>query len=63
MSIEAHGIAVELPQGWSGTIFRVEGGGATLHAATFPLVPDGSTFGDASTAQVPAGGSFGIWPS
>jgi hypothetical protein len=58
MSIEAHGIAAELPQGWSGRIFRLAGGGATLHAATFALALDDSTFGDASTALVPAGGCF-----
>ncbi|MDQ6803813.1 MAG: hypothetical protein M3065_02340 [Actinomycetota bacterium] len=58
MTIEAHGLAAELPPGWSGRIFRLAGGGATLHAATFPLPLDGSSFGDASTAAVPAGGSF-----
>lgn len=58
MTIEAHGIAAELPQGWSGRIFRLAGGGATLHAATFAVALDDSTFGDASTAAVPAGGSF-----
>lgn len=58
MLIEAHGIAVELPHGWSGRIFRLAGGGATLHAGTFPLPHDGSSFGDASTGSIPAGGSF-----
>ena len=58
VTLEAHGIAAELPQGWSGTIFRLAGGGATLHAATFTLVSDHSSFGDASTAVIPTGGSF-----
>jgi hypothetical protein len=58
VSMEAHGIAVELPRGWSGRIFRLAGGGATLHAATFTLAHDGSSFGDASTAAIPPGGSF-----
>jgi hypothetical protein len=58
VTLEAHGIAAELPQGWSGTIFRLAGGGATLHAATFALVSDHSSFGDASTAVIPTGGSF-----
>jgi hypothetical protein len=58
VTIEAHGIAAELPHGWSGTIFRLAEGGATLHAGTFALALDGSSFGDASTAAIPAGGSF-----
>ena len=58
MTIEAHGIAVELPQGWSGRIFRLDGGGATLHAGTFALSLDDSSFGDRSSAAVPAGGAF-----
>jgi hypothetical protein len=58
MTIEAHGIAVELPRGWSGRIFRLAGGGATLHAGTFGLALDDSSFGDASTAAIPPGGAF-----
>ena len=58
MRFQAHGIAAELPEGWSGRIFRLEGGGATLHAGTYPLVPDTSSFGDASTGALPPGGSF-----
>jgi hypothetical protein len=56
--IEAHGIAAELPHGWSGRIFRLAGGGATLHAGTFTLPLDASSFGDASTGAIPVGGSF-----
>lgn len=58
MKIDAHGIAVDLPHGWSGRIFRLAGGGATLHAGTFALPLDDSSFGDASTATIPAGGAF-----
>lgn len=58
MRIEAHGIAVELPRGWSGRIFRVGGGGATLHAGNFTTTLDDSSFGDASTGAIPAGGAF-----
>jgi hypothetical protein len=58
VTIEAHGISVELPHGWSGRIFRLAGGGSTLHAGTFTLPLDGSSFGDASTAAIPVGGSF-----
>ena len=58
MRIEAHGIAVELPSGWSGRIFRLAGGGATLHAGTFAPALDDSSFGDRSTGAIPIGGSF-----
>jgi hypothetical protein len=58
VTIEAHGIAAELPHGWSGRIFRLDGGGTTLHAGTFTLPLDDSSFGDASTAAIPVGGSF-----
>jgi hypothetical protein len=58
LTIEAHGIAVELPHGWSGRIFRLAEGGATLHAGTFALALDDSSFGDASTATIPVGGAF-----
>jgi hypothetical protein len=58
VTIEAHGIAAELPHGWSGRIFRLTGGGATLHAGTFAVALDDSSFGDASTGAIPAGGSF-----
>jgi hypothetical protein len=56
--IEAHGIAADLPRGWSGRIFRFPGGGPTLHAATFALASEDSSFGDASTALISAGGAF-----
>ncbi|HWF73931.1 MAG TPA: hypothetical protein VG186_11335 [Solirubrobacteraceae bacterium] len=58
MRIDAHGIAAELPHGWSGRIVRLAGGGATLHAATFTLPLDASSFGDLSTASIPVGGAF-----
>jgi len=56
--LEAHGIAVELPRGWSGRIFRRAGGNATLHAASFPLALHDGEFGDASTARLAPGASF-----
>jgi len=58
MRLEAHGIAVELPHGWNGRIFRLAGGGATLHAGTFALALDDSAFGDRSCAAIPTGGAF-----
>lgn len=58
MRLEAHGIAVELPAGWSGRVFRREGENATLHAASFPLPLHDGEFGDASTARMAPGASF-----
>jgi len=56
--LEAHGLRVELPQGWSGRVFRRPAGGATLHAGDFQLPFDDGEFGDASTGLMPAGASF-----
>lgn len=56
--LEAHGLRVALPRGWSGRLFRLEGGGATLHAGDFALALDDGEFGDHSTALMPDGASF-----
>jgi hypothetical protein len=56
--LEAHGLRVELPRGWSGRVFKRAGGGATLHAGDFQLPLDDGEFGDRSTAVMPAGASF-----
>jgi hypothetical protein len=56
--LEAHGLRVELPRGWSGRVFKRPGGGATLHAGDFQLPFDDGEFGDGSTAAMPAGASF-----
>jgi hypothetical protein len=56
--LEAHGLRIELPRGWSGRVFRRSGGGATLHAGDFQLPLDDGEFGDRSTAVMPTGGSF-----
>ena len=58
MTLAAHAIAIELPRGWSGRIFRRRGGNATLHAASFPLVLHDGEFGDASTARMAPGAMF-----
>ena len=58
MKLAAHGISASLPEGWSGRVFRRNGGNATLHAASFPLPLDDGEFGDASTAQMAAGAAF-----
>jgi hypothetical protein len=57
-ALEAHGLRVELPRGWSGRVFKRPGGGATLHAGDFQLPLDDGEFGDRSTALMPAGASF-----
>jgi hypothetical protein len=57
-ALEAHGVRVDLPRGWSGRVFKREGGGARLHAGDFQLPLDDGEFGDGSTAVMPAGASF-----
>jgi hypothetical protein len=56
--LEAHGLRVELPRGWSGRVFRRPAGAATLHAGDFRLPFDDGEFGDGSTALMPAGACF-----
>jgi hypothetical protein len=56
--LEAHGLRVELPAGWSGRVFTRGGDVATLHAGSFPLSLDDGEFGDRSTGLMPAQGSF-----
>jgi hypothetical protein len=57
-ALEAHGLRIELPRGWSGRVFKRPAGGATLHAGDFQLPLDDGEFGDASTGLMPAGASF-----
>lgn len=56
--LEAHGLRIELPRGWSGRVFKRAAGGATLHAGDFSLPLDDGEFGDHSTALMPPGASF-----
>jgi hypothetical protein len=56
--LEAHGLRIDLPRGWSGRVFKRPAGGATLHAGDFQLPLDDGEFGDRSTAVMPSGGSF-----
>jgi hypothetical protein len=58
MIVEAHGLAVELPRGWSGRVFASRDGVATLHAGSFPLALDDGEFGDASTGSMPEVAAF-----
>jgi hypothetical protein len=57
--LDAHGIRVVLPAGWSGKVFARSPRAATLHAADFqlPLSEDGQ-FGPESTAEMPHTASF-----
>jgi hypothetical protein len=56
--LSAHGLAVDLPDGWEGRIYRRRGGDPILHAANFPLPHDDGDFGSEATARMPLGGSF-----
>ncbi len=58
MILEAHGLRLELPRGWSGRVFRRSQHIATLHAADFQLPLEDGEFGDSATSLMPATGSF-----
>lgn len=58
MRLAAHGIAVDLPDGWEGRIFKRHHGDPTLHAATFTLPLDDGEFGSRATRKMPPGGTF-----
>jgi hypothetical protein len=42
--LAAHGLALDVPRGWEGRIFR-HGGLPTMHAANFPLPAEDGDFG------------------
>jgi hypothetical protein len=56
--LEAYGLRVELPGGWSGRLFGRAGGIATLHAGNFAIPLSDGEFGDRSTAMMPERSSF-----
>jgi hypothetical protein len=58
MTLDAHGLRVELPASWSGRVFARPGGIATLHAANFALALNDGEFGDQSTRAMRTGGTF-----
>lgn len=58
MRIEAHGIALDAPDGWEARLFRHEGGEPTLHAGSFPLPHTDGEFGSHATAIMPPGAVF-----
>ena len=51
MRLDAHGIEIELPRGWSGRVFSRQDGAATLHAGNYALALDDGEFGDRSTGS------------
>lgn len=56
--LSAHGLAIELPAGWEGRIYRRRGGDPILHAANFSLPDADGDFGSEATGRMPPGGSF-----
>jgi hypothetical protein len=58
MRLEAYGIAIELPRGWDGRIYRRPGADPTLHAANFALPSDDADFGSGALAHMPEHGAF-----
>lgn len=58
MRLAAWGIALDLPRGWDGRIYRRAGASPTLHAANYPLPAEDADFGSTATARMPPGGIF-----
>lgn len=58
MILQAHGLRIELPAGWSGRVFRRSAHIATLHAGDFQLPMEDGEFGDQATSTMPATASF-----
>jgi hypothetical protein len=58
VTLDAHGIRIELPRGWSGRLFSRQDGAATLHAGNFTIAVADGEFGDRSTAAMRDGATF-----
>jgi hypothetical protein len=58
MRLEAYGIAIDLPRGWDGRVYRRPGAEPTLHAANFELPRSDGDFGSGATARMPDRGIF-----
>lgn len=56
MRLAGFGIAIELPKGWDGRLFRRPEGEATLHAATYGLPASDGDFGPKATRLMPDDG-------
>jgi hypothetical protein len=56
--LDAHGLRLELPPRWNGRLFAHRGA-AVLHAGDYRIaLDDRATFGDHSTARMPAQATF-----
>ena len=58
MKLAAHGIELDLPKGWDGRIYRIDGSAPILHAASFSLPARDGDFGSGATGRMPAGATF-----
>lgn len=58
MNLDAHGIHVTLPRGWSGRLFSRQHGAATLHVGNFALALSDGEFGDRSTESMRPAATF-----
>ena len=58
MKISAHGIEIDLPEGWEGRIYRRPEGWPILHAANFALALEDGDFGAAAIRDMPRGRVF-----
>jgi hypothetical protein len=58
MILQAHGLSIRLPAGWSGRVFTRVGGIAALHAGSFPVALRDGEFGDRSTGLMPPDSAF-----
>jgi hypothetical protein len=58
VKLDAHGIEIELPNGWSGRLFSRGHGVATLHAGNFTVALEDGEFGDRSTGAMSDGAMF-----
>jgi hypothetical protein len=56
--LDAHGLRIDLPDGWSGRVFRRSSHTTTLHAGDFQLPLSDGEFGDRATAAMPEVASF-----
>lgn len=50
--IRGHGLAVDVPRGWEGRIFRRGDGGPVIHVASFALHDGDGDFGAAATGRM-----------
>lgn len=58
MELSGYGIAVDLPPGWEGRIYKRPEGDPTLHAGNFALPVEDGDFGSRSLTGMGSGGAF-----